>query len=171
MAQPDYVPLVSTDRVRPSSRLSTPGRWVQDRPAELASLRPPSGPSYGATGPDLGFGLKLAKRVGQQAVLAEGEHAEDVVAGCFVCGARRASLYHRAPVRADMEVAFSLWGLLGGAPEALVAHRRSTFGGAAHDYSRQRAIAAMVAEEALRLSPAEVAAGLSNNWRRWTAAP
>ena len=60
MAQPEYVPLVSTDRVRPSSRLSTPRHWSHDRPAEIASLRQPVGARLGSTGSDLGFGLKLA---------------------------------------------------------------------------------------------------------------
>ena len=55
MAQPDYVPLVLTDRVRSSSRLSTPGHWSQDRPAELASLRQPVG-QVARPGPTWGSG-------------------------------------------------------------------------------------------------------------------
>ncbi|MGH9107113.1 MAG: hypothetical protein ACRDZX_15035 [Acidimicrobiales bacterium] len=167
MAQPDYVPLVASDRVRPSSRLSTPGRWAQDRPAELASLRPPEGARFGATGPDLGFGLKLAKRVAERAVLAEGERVGDVVAGCFAAGARRASLFHRAPVVHDMDWAFALWGFFSGAPAELVGLRKVLFAGAAHDYVRQRTVADLVPEGVMRLAPEEVSAGLEDNWRRW----
>jgi hypothetical protein len=166
MVQPAYVPLVSSDRVRPSSRLSTPPRWEQDRPAELGSLRPPEGRMFGATGPDLGFGLKLAKQVAGRAVLAEGEERDDAVAGCFACGARRASHFHRAPVVYDMEWAYALWGFLPGAPEDLVAYRRPIFAGAAHDYVRQREIADQVREQALYLSPGGALTGLSG-WRRW----
>ena len=170
MAQPDYVPLVTSDRVRPSSRLSTPGHWSQDRPAEIASLRQPVGAKLGATGPDLGFGLKLAKRVAQRGVLSEGEDVADAIAGCFAAGTRRSSIFHRSPVIYDMEWAFALWGFLPGAPVDLVAYRRPIFAGAHHDYYRQRAIADAVADEALKLTPAEVQAGLKD-WRKLLAAP
>jgi hypothetical protein len=170
MAQPDYVPLTTGERVRPAYRLSTPRHWHQDRPAEIADLRHPEGPELGATGPDLGFGLKLAHRVAERALLAEGEHRADAVAGCFACGTRRASLYHRAPVVHDMEWAFTLWGFLPGAPEELVAFRRPLFAGVAHDYTRQRALVDMVSEEVLPMSPGQVKDGLATNWRRWLAA-
>jgi len=170
MAQPDYVPLQSGDRVRPAYRLSTPGHWAQDRPAELASLHHPEGPELGATGPDLGFGLKLANRVAERAVLADGEHRADAVAGCFACGSRRASIFHRAPVVHDMELAFALWGFLPGAPDELVAYRRPLFAGVAHEYTRQRALVDMVSEEPLRMSPDQVKAGLAGNWRQWLGA-
>jgi hypothetical protein len=170
MAQPDFVPIIATDRVRPSNRLSIPGRWQQDRPAEQVSLRPPTGARLGATGSDLGFGLKLAKRVAERAVLAEGEHLADAVAGCFSSGSRRSSHFHRSPVIYDMDWAFTLWGFLPGAPDELVSYRRPIFAGADHDYSRQRAIADMATEQALRLPLREVRDGLATNWRKWTGA-
>lgn len=169
MAQPDYVPLVPADRVRPARRLSLPGPWAQERPAELVTLRPPEGARFGATGPDLGFGLKLAKRVGERAVLAEGEHAEDVLAGCFACGTKRSSTFHRAPTIYDMEWAFGLWGFLHGAAADLVAYRRSVFAGAGHDYSRQRGVADLVPDQVVRMSPRDVQAGLAD-WSRWLRA-
>jgi hypothetical protein len=170
MAQPDFVPIITADRVRPSNRLSIPGPWQQDRPAEQVSLRPPTGARLGATGSDLGFGLKLAKRVAERALLGEGEHLADVVAGCFSCGSRRSSDFHRSPVIYDMDWAFTLWGFLVGAPAELVTFRRPVFAGADHDYSRQRAIADMVTEHALRLPLAELQEGLAGNWRKWTSA-
>jgi hypothetical protein len=169
VAQPDYVPIVSTDRVRPSNRLQPPDRWVQDRPAEILSMRQPEGPSFGAAGSDLGFGLKLANLVAERAVLTEGEHRGDVVAGCFSSGTRRSSFFHRSPVIYDMEWAFTLWGFMEGAPADLVAFRQPLFAGAAHDYSRQRAIAGMLPERVIRMGPAEVKADLSK-WRDWLEA-
>lgn len=167
MAQPEYVPIVSTDQVRPLNRLAVPGSWEQDRPAEIVGLRQPEGPGFGATASDLGFGLKLANRVAERAVLTDGEHLDDVVAGCFTCGARRASVFHRSPVIYDMEWAFALWGYWefpDGVPEDLVSFRKPIFAGAAHDYSRQRAIADLVREDAIRLTPAAVQA-TARNWR------
>lgn len=168
MAQPDYVPLVPTDRVRPSSRLSTPGHWSQDRPAELTSLRQPYGPRLGATGPDLGFGLKLAKLVAERAVMAEGEDRHDVIAGCFASGARRSSHYHRAPVVYDMDWAFTVWGFMPGGPPDLVQARQGWFAGVSHDYSRLRALVDRLPTEALTWSPAELSGRLAQ-WKSWLA--
>jgi hypothetical protein len=141
-----------------------PRHWAQDRPAEIGSLRQPLGARLGATGPDLGYGLKLAKLMAERAAMSEGDDSADAVAGCFATGSRRSSGFHRAPVIYDMEWAFTLWGFLPGAPADLVAYRRPLFAGADHDYSRQRAVADAVLEEVLRLSPAEVQARLTN-WR------
>jgi len=121
----------------------------------------------GATGPDLGFGLKLAEQVAEGALLAEGERKEDAVAGCFACGARRAALLHRAPVIYDMELAFALWGFLSEAPSELIAYRRPIFAGVAHDYARQRKLADKVSADVLRLAPEQVKAALAANWRDW----
>ena len=166
MAQPDFVPLVPSDRIRPSSRLSTPGHWSQERPAELTTLRQPTGPRLGATGPDLGFGMKLAHRVAERAVLAEGEDRADVIAGCFACGTRRSSHFHRAPVIYDMEWAFTLWGFMPGAPADLVSFRRPLFAGVGHDYARGRALVDRVAADVVALTAAQVADRLVT-WAKW----
>jgi hypothetical protein len=156
MTQPDHVPMQATDRVRPSAVLPAPGKWYLDRPAEQSSLQPPSGPRFGSTGPDLGYGLKLAGRFRDKLVLGEGEHAEDAIAGGFACGSRRASFFGRAPVIYDLEWAFGLWGFLGGAPDDLIAWRKPLFRGAAEHYWDQREIVDAVKVETLRLGPAEV---------------
>jgi hypothetical protein len=165
LTQPEYVPIVATDRVRPSNRLPVPGSWYQDRPAELVDLAPPQGARLGVPGPDAGYGLKLAKRVAQRAVLAEGEVLDDAIAGCFAAGTRRAATFGRAPVIWDMEWAFRLWGFLPGAPLDLVAYRKPRFAGAAHHYQDQRKIADAVPEATLRLTPAQVAEQL-DDWKR-----
>jgi hypothetical protein len=165
MAQPDFVPVAPSDRVRPSSQLPAAGHWAQQRPAEILTLRQPVGTRLGSTGSDLGYGLKLAERVAERAELQEGEHLADAVAGCFACGARRASLLHRSPVIYDMELAFRLWGFFPGGPKELVAYRAPLFAGASHSYSRQRAIVDAVPEETLRLSAAQVSSQLAQ-WER-----
>jgi hypothetical protein len=173
VAQPDYVPIVPTDQVRSLSRLPVPRSWEQDRPAEIVSLRQPIGPKFGSTGSDLGYGLKLANLVGERSVVGPGEHRDDVVAGCFSCGSRRSSVFHRSPVIYDMEWAFALWGYWDfpeGPPEALVAWRKPIFAGAGHDYNRQRAIADFVRDTAIRLSPDAVVSGI-RDWRQWFDVP
>lgn len=156
MTQPDYVPIVPTDRIRPSDRLPAPRQWWAQRPADLTRLEPPAGRRFGSTGPDLGYGLKLANLFTDRLVLAGGESAHDAVAGCFACGTKRSSIFHRAPVVYDMEWAYTLWGFLGDAPEGLVRIRRDLFEGAAHHYEQQREIVDAVREETFRLGPAQV---------------
>ena len=164
MAQPDFVPMTLGDRVRTADVLPIPDRWEATRPGELEGLRPPEGRSFGNTGPDQGFGLKLAKRFLDRLELQPGEHAEDAISGCLGVALRRAAKFGRAPVIYDFELAFSLFGFLGGAPAELLEFRRSFFDAASHDYWDQRDIADLVTEETLALSPAEVR-GRLGEWR------
>lgn len=165
MAQPDYVPLVGPDRIRPSERLTLPALGAADRPGELAERTAPKGARFGVTGPSLGYGLKLAKRFEERLVLTDGEDPHDVVTGCFGCGTRRAAAFGRAPVIGDMEWAYTLWGFLAPAADELVSLRVPLFRGAGHDYARQRAVVDTVTEPALRLSPAQVRDRVAENWR------
>jgi hypothetical protein len=154
VTQPDQVPLQATDRVRPSALLPPPAAWTMDRPAEQLDLEAPSGPRFGVTGPDAGYGLKLARRLAPDLVLAEGDHREDAVAGGFACGCRRAATFGRAPAIYDMQWAFGLWGFLDRAPADLVEWRKKLYRGAAEHYWDQREIVDAVKAEALRLTPA-----------------
>ena len=164
MTAPDYVPLASADRIRPIDRLPVPRSWRSTRPGEVLDPVPPPGSKFGSTGPDLGYGLKLARRFEPKVELTEGEHAADAIAGCFATGAKRAASYGRAPVIFDMELAFALWGFLGDAPSDLIAFRKPLFMGAAHEYWEQRQIVDRVKEPTLRLTPAQVRAQLKD-WK------
>ena len=131
MTQPSYVPATTADRVRPVERLPVPSRWVGSRPADAPAPVPPKGPRFGSTGPDLGYGMRLARRFEDRLDLAAGESVGDAIVGCFSVGSHRAASFGRAPVIYDMEFAFTLWGFLGGAPPDLVALRTALFQGAA----------------------------------------
>lgn len=164
MPQPDYVPLRSVDRVRPTERLPVPEPWTPDRPAEVRSVHQPTGPLFGNAGPDQGFGIKLARHFGSRLRLAENELSEDAVAGALAVGLKRASIFGRAPVVHDFEFAYRLFGFLDGAPPDLIAARRPLFEAASHHYEHQRALADCVPEATLRLTPAQVADRLGE-WR------
>ncbi len=163
MAQPDYVPISAEQRVREVERLPVARPWYADRPAELRG-RPPRGGTFGRPGPDAGYGMKLARQFADRLQLEPGESAADAVAGCFAVGTARAGLFGRAPVMPDMELAYALWGFLGGGPAELVAYRVPLFRGAAHHYEDQREIVARVPESTLSLTPADVRARLGE-WR------
>ncbi len=155
MAAPDYVPTTQGDR--PREVLGTPGHdgWTATRPGDLTG-RQPSGPLFGNQGPDQGYAMVLAERFHGRLLLEDGEDEHDVVAGCLGVGLARASLFGRAPVIHDLELAYGLWGYLDPPPAELVAFRKPLFAGASHHYWDQRAIVDLVPEATLRLTPAEV---------------
>jgi hypothetical protein len=126
-------------------------------------VKPPSGPRFGSAGPDLGYGLKLARMV-EHRLEVPPEEREDAVLGSFACGARRAASFGRAPVIYDMEWAYILWGFLGDAPEDLVTWRSELFRGAGEDYWLQRRIVDAVRPETLRLTPSDVRERLTS-WK------
>ncbi|HET9731939.1 MAG TPA: hypothetical protein VFP54_04620 [Acidimicrobiales bacterium] len=164
MTQPEYVPVRAGDEIRPVERLPAPGHWKASRPGDLrpgVSLR---GVALGDPGPDQGYALQLAKRFHGKLVLTEGEVEHDVIDGCLGVAMKRASMFGRAPVLADLEVAFNLWGYLDEAPEDLVAHRRPLFSGAGHHYWDQRILVGSVPERVLRMTPAQVKAAVQADW-------
>ena len=164
MAAPDYVPVPLSEQPRESLRLPPPRPWMADRPADLQRGQP-VGPKLGRPGPDQGYLLKLAERFADRVEVAEGENADDAIAGGAALAMRRAALFGRAPVAHDLELALRVWGFLGGAPDDLVEFRRRLFAGAAHHYWDQRAVTDLVPDETLKLTPAQVAERLSD-WRQ-----
>ncbi|WP_419850681.1 hypothetical protein [Candidatus Poriferisocius sp.] len=166
LAAPDYVPnkTAAADRhyVSPPRR---PQPWLADRPGELTEGQP-MGAGLGVPGPDQGYALRLARRFEDQLLLDAGEHAADAVAGCVGVALRRAAVFGRAPVAADLEVAFRVFGFLPPAPDdSLVAWRKELFAGVSHPhhYAEARHIVDLVPEEALRMPPSEVEAACLNN--------
>ena len=172
MAQPEYVPGTSPADTRrgalvPGEILPGHPGWKPDRPGDhVPGTRPPSGAAFGSPGPDQGYGLLLAKRFEPRLHLQPGEKADDAIAGCLGVALRRASMFHRAPVGPDLELAFGIFGFLTPDPPAeLVAFRRELFESAAHHYWDQRVIAGHVPESTLRLQPGEALAKVASDWR------
>lgn len=168
MAAPDYVPPMYADKPRAALPTPPPGRWTATRPADLQHGQP-LGPRLGRPGPDQGYALMLAERFHDRLRLAEGEHRADAVAGCVALAMRRASLFGRAPVVHDLDLAFGLFGFLGDAPADLAAWRKPAFRGAAHDYWIQRRVVDAVPESTLRMAPANVRGGQAG-WKALTGA-
>ena len=163
MAAPDYVPVPLAEQPRRSLALPPSRRWAADRPADLVGGQP-SGPRFGSPGPDQGYALNLAARFGERVQVTKGEHVDDALAGAAAVALRRASMFGRAPVFHDLELALQLWGFLGEAPDDLVEYRRRHFPGAAHHYWDQRDIADLVPEATLRMTPAQVKTRMGD-WR------
>lgn len=160
MAQPSFVP--RKPRNAPAfyeSPQRTRGSWRPSRPGDLAAPGQPQGDGNGYQGPDQGYALLLAENFRPLVQLPEGSPLDEdaVLAGCLGVALKRASLFGRAPVSADMEMALAVWGFLDGSPDAeLVSLRRELFAEAAHSPAHASHIADFVPEETLRKPPAEV---------------
>ncbi len=167
MAAPEHVPVAPLERTRSyTSPDAVPDAWCADRPADLSGVQPSGGP-MGHQGPDQGYALKLCRRFADDIHLASGEDRRDVDRGCVQIALKRASLYGRAPVVHDLEIAYRVWGFLDPEPdEQLVLARRPRFEGVAerHHYPDARQLVASVPEATLSQTPAEIEAAHRADW-------
>jgi hypothetical protein len=164
VAQPDYVPTTLEQQPRKGLPLPPPARAGARRPGEITVLAE-HGRGQGSAGPDQGYVLTLAQRFAGHLNLAPGEHEADALAGAVAVALKRASIFGRAPVVHDLDVALRIWGFLGETDAELVAARAHLFAGAAHHYELQRAVADAVPPAVLQLPHAEVARRLPADWR------
>jgi hypothetical protein len=170
MTQPKFAPIVESSEVRDAMRMPTPEPWVAHRPGDYfaapGASRPPN---TGICGPDQGYALHLAERFESRLRLVGHEHSQDVLSGAVAIAMKRASVFGRAPVSADIEIALRLYGFLGGAVDDQIAARGRAFAGSHHDYWQQRDLADFVPESTLRMTPAAVAGELASNPSSWRA--
>src|SRR4051794_27472393 len=171
MAAPEYVPVPVTEKARVpwQSPDHVPPAWTLDRPAEVGQGLQPTGPRLGYPGPDIGYALTLAALITDEILVGPGDHVHDAVAGGTAIAMRRAALFGRAPILADLRIAFTMWGWFDDDPPAdLREARREVFEGAGHDYETRRAAVDRVPEETLRMTLAQVSAAYPTQWRQLT---
>lgn len=168
MAAPSYVPVDPEEHPRyyasPALR-DLP--WRADRPAELVGQPMPSGGLYGNHGPDIGYAYKLVHLVSDKIKVQADESKHDVEKGAVAVAMRRAALFGRAPILADLDVALTIWGYYDEQPASgLRVMRGEMFEGAGHHhgYPLLREISNAVSEHALRMTPAQVASAHDSDW-------
>jgi hypothetical protein len=149
VAQPSFVPVPDADKVRATYATPVPVKARTGRPGELRAPAAPRGTRAGSTGPDQGYALTLARRLAPRLHLTAGEDRHDAERAVALLGSKRASLAGRAPCATDLLAAAEVLGLLGEAPDDLVARRKALLFGLAHSYAAQRALADAVPDEAL----------------------
>ena len=168
MAAPRHVPLSPTeDSTAYRSPDVVPSSWVNRRPGDLESFQP-SGGSMGYQGPDQGYALRLCRGFSEQLHISEDEHLNDVERGCVQIALKRASIFGRAPVVHDLEMAYRVYGFLDAvADAALVAERSRLFEGLAesHHYADVRRLVATVSEGTLKMSPRDLEEQYLMDWR------
>ena len=149
MTQPNFVPIVETDQVRPSYRLRTPLDW-RARRGWPTCTGPESarGPELGAPGPDQGYALLLAhSQFEDRLELTAGITAEDALVGGAAVAQPARRAVRPGPGGQGHRAGPGALRLPGRAPDDLVAWRAPLFQAAAHHYQQQRTIAGAVSEE------------------------
>lgn len=168
MAAPTYVPVDPADQ--PRDYESAPRRdksWEADRPGETIGAPMPEGGLYGNQGPDIGYALKLVGLRKDRVKVQADESLHDAEAGAVAVAMRRAGLFGRAPILADIDVAYTVWGFYDEQPaNGLRVLRAEMFEGAGHHhgYPLQREIASYVDEGALHMTLSEVTAAHQADW-------
>ncbi len=101
-----------------------------------------------------------------------GESVDDALRGCAAIALRRASLFGRAPVMADLRIALTVWGFFDDLPPTeLVSARKVLFEGlrhGGHHYAEARNLVDMIPEATLRMTPEQVSAAMPGAWRALT---
>ena len=143
----NLAPGVSLPPARPS---------VGDRPGEVAGPWP-RGAGFGSPGPNIGFALTLVARARSRITLAPNEHEADAHALVAAVAMKRASLFGRAPVAADVSCALLVLGYEGPASGDFVEWRILAGVDAAHDYRSGRDLCAQISPEDIRLDPRDLA--------------
>lgn len=169
MAAPKFFPVAPVDAARYyESPDHVPEAWTPDRAGEIDGFQPAAA-GLGKPGPDQGFALRIAEQLRPRLELQQGEDADDTIEGCLGVALRRASLFSRAPVVHDLDIAFTIFGFYDEQPPAeLVVLRRPMFEGlrrTGHHYTESRAVADLPPTETLRSTPEEVAAAYPDGWR------
>ena len=174
VAAPEYVPHSLKDLPRRGIPLPAPESWVPKDQGHLGpragDLGPaqPVGHKFGYPGPDQGYALKLARVFENRLRLRSGEAAEDALAGAVLVALKRASLFGRAPVIHDLDIALTVWGFLDAVPDDLAQIRGPLFEGVSHGqhhYADQRRIVESVPEATLRKTPQQVRDAARSDWR------
>lgn len=168
MSTPRYAPVGPVELVRYyESPEVVPNNWASGRPGEIQG-RQPEGSRLGYQGPDQGYVITLAERARTRIKVSSSESVDDALRGCSLIALRRASIFGRAPAVHDLNLALGLWGFLSDSPPPdLVAVRRELFIGVGHvhHYKQGRALADMVPESTLRMTPDQVLNLFVSQWR------
>jgi hypothetical protein len=166
MAVDPYVPTRPEDAPRRSIAIPPAVGWKAVRPGDLdpAAGSGRKGVLFGTPGPDSGYALTLAERFHDRITAVAPETVHDAEALAAQVAMRRGGVFGRAPVRADVELGYTLFGWLGDPPTDLVEWRRLAVARVAHDYARRVGLVERIPEWVVRQTPDQIRARMGD-WR------
>jgi hypothetical protein len=152
MAVDPYVPTRPEDAPRRSVAIPPASGWRAIRPGDIdpAVGSGRKGVLFGTPGPDSGYALTLAERFHDQISVKPPETVHDAEELAAQVAMRRGGIFGRAPVLADVELGFTLFGWLGDAPADLVEWRRLAVVRVGHDYARRVGLVEAIPEWVMR---------------------
>ena len=154
--QPNIDPPVQ-DLPRSVLTPAAPARWSPERPGMITAPDQVSpGGLFGRPGPDTGWAFRIIRQAG---LPAEQNQAEPVLVTLM---SARASLFGRAPIPEDLEVARVLLGFEDGAPSAVVERRERWLKQARHESVPGAAAAEEVGSETLAMAPGSLRTVVAN---------
>ena len=154
--QPNIDPPVQ-DLPRSVLTPAAPARWSPERPGMITAPDQVSpGGLFGRPGPDTGWAFRIVR---QASLPSEQKQAEPVLVTLM---SARASLFGRAPIPEDLEVAQILLGLEDGASEAVVNRGERWLKQARHESVPGAAAAQEVGSELLALAPGALRTAIAN---------
>jgi hypothetical protein len=151
MGQQPNIEIDPSDLPRPTAEPGPARRWRPTRPGVIvAPEQMPWGGAFGTPGPDTGWALKLVRSA---ELSGRTDGLEGVLAALM--GAR-ASLFGRAPVLEDLEVAKLLAGLGADLPVEVIERGRRWVEATSHEKSPGRTAVSETEVDLLKLKPAEL---------------
>ena len=151
MGQQPNVEIDPSDLPRPTPDTDPPRRWRPTRPGVIVSPdQMPWGGAFGTPGPDMGWAIKLVRA----AELSERTDGLESVLAALM--AARASLFGRAPVPEDLEVAKILAGYGEGLPAEFSERRGRWVEATAHERLPGQSAVSDIERDLLELKPDQI---------------
>ena len=153
--QPNIDPPVQ-DLPRAVLTPEAPNRWRPDRPGMITAPDQVSpGGLFGRPGPDTGWAFRIIRQADLPAAESRGVEVLATLMGA------RASLFGRAPIPEDLEVARILMGYEDDAPDAVADRRRRWLKEARRESAPGARAAREVGPDALSRTPADLRAAMA----------
>jgi hypothetical protein len=151
VAQQPNIELDPSDLPREGLDTSPARRWSPaDKPGVItAPGQVPRGKGFGTPGPDTGWAKRIVRHM-------EGDIDPDLHHVLVALMSARASMFGRAPIPEDLEVAKLLCGIGEGLPLELSARRKTWLAAVPHEKSKGKSAVDEVENDLLRQKPAAV---------------
>jgi hypothetical protein len=151
MGQEPNIEVTPDDLPRGSPQPQAARRWRPARPGVITSPDQMRwGGAFGTPGPDTGYALVLIRRAQLP------DHSPSMEGLLITLMGARSSLFGRAPIQEDLEVALMILGIGDGLPEWVTERGRRWLQAAGREKVPGRSVLAELDQEVLRAKPGQI---------------